>query len=256
MATLPGLTTNVEWGRWESSGKVVLGTPADAPHTRYLRHYAQRYGVATADTLDETMSAALGLLRQRLFSHADLADPADPAEPADLAGLAGLAEPAARRRPAENGSERETLSGLLDYLRQTVVLKVSGLTPRQAFGRPVPPSTLSPANLLKHLTGVERFWFSIDFAGQDRPWPWVEGDPDAGFALDPGDTLASLVADYAAECERSRAIVAAADLDDVARAPGLTFSLRYALAHLIEETARHCGHLDLLRERIDGATGE
>jgi hypothetical protein len=66
LTTLPGLTTNVEWGRWESSGKVVLGTPPAAPHTRYLRHYAHRYGVATVDTLDETMSAALDLLRERI----------------------------------------------------------------------------------------------------------------------------------------------------------------------------------------------
>jgi uncharacterized protein DUF664/nucleoside 2-deoxyribosyltransferase-like protein len=235
MARLPGLTTNVEWGRWESSGKVVLGAPTTAPSTRYLRHYARRYGVTTADTLDATIVAALDLLRQRR-----------PQPPPFLA----------RSRPATNASERDTLHGLLDFLRQTVVAKVAGLTERQAFGRPVPPSILSPANLVKHLTGVERFWFAIDFAGQDLPWPWRDGDPDAGFVLDPGDTLASLVADYQAECARSREVIAAADLDDVARGPDLTFTLRYALAHMIEETGRHCGHLDLLRERIDGATGE
>jgi hypothetical protein len=65
MRTLPGLTTNVEWGRWESSGKVVLGAPPDAPRMRYLFHYARRYGVPVADTLDGTMSAALDLLRRR-----------------------------------------------------------------------------------------------------------------------------------------------------------------------------------------------
>jgi hypothetical protein len=61
MATLPGLTTNVEWGRWESSGKVVLGTPPGAPRTKYLRYYAAKVGAPTADTLDETMAAALAL---------------------------------------------------------------------------------------------------------------------------------------------------------------------------------------------------
>jgi Nucleoside 2-deoxyribosyltransferase like len=61
MATLPGLTTNVEWGRWESSGKVVLGTPPNAPSTRYLRYYAAKVGAPTADTLDDTMAAALAL---------------------------------------------------------------------------------------------------------------------------------------------------------------------------------------------------
>jgi hypothetical protein len=63
---LPGLTTNVEWGRWESSGKVVLGAPPDAPATRYLRHYAVKHGAPTADTLQGTMDAALDLLRLRL----------------------------------------------------------------------------------------------------------------------------------------------------------------------------------------------
>ena len=65
MRTLPGLTTNVEWGRWESSGKVVLGAPPDAPGMKYLRHYADRYAVPTAATLDATMAAALELLRNR-----------------------------------------------------------------------------------------------------------------------------------------------------------------------------------------------
>jgi hypothetical protein len=65
MATLPGLTTNVEWGRWESSGKVVLGAPPDAPATRYLRHYATKVGAPSADTLDDTMAAALALASRR-----------------------------------------------------------------------------------------------------------------------------------------------------------------------------------------------
>jgi hypothetical protein len=65
MRTLPGLTTNVEWGRWESSGKVVLGAPPDAANNRYLFHYARRHGVPTAETLEGTMDAALALLRRR-----------------------------------------------------------------------------------------------------------------------------------------------------------------------------------------------
>lgn len=65
LRTLPGLTTNVEWGRWESSGKVVLGAPPDAPATRYLRHYAVKYGAPTADSLEGTMDAALDLLQVR-----------------------------------------------------------------------------------------------------------------------------------------------------------------------------------------------
>jgi hypothetical protein len=161
-----------------------------------------------------------------------------------------------RVRPVEDGDERETLTGLLDFLRATVVHKVSGLTDEQAFGTPVPPSTLTPAGLVKHLTGAERFWFSIDFAGLDLPYPWPEDDPHGAFPLAPEDTLAGLVAAYVAECERSRESVSGASLDDKARGPDMHFRLRYALAHMIEETARHCGHLDILRESIDGRTGQ
>lgn len=164
--------------------------------------------------------------------------------------------PIDRVRPPEDGAEKETLTGLLGFLRGTVVNKVAGLTEDQARSRPIPPSTLTPAGVVKHLTGVERFWFSIDFAGLDVPWPWPEDDPHGNFPLDSTDTLADLVAAYRAECERANRIIAAADLDDYARGDGMEFRLRYALAHMVEETARHCGHLDLLRERIDGQTGQ
>ncbi|HEY3556513.1 MAG TPA: DinB family protein [Kribbella sp.] len=162
----------------------------------------------------------------------------------------------ARTRPAEDADERGTLTGLLDFLRSTVELKLAGLTEEQAFARPVSPSTLTPGGVVKHLTGVERFWFAIDFAGQDVEWPWTEEDPHGCFPIDPGDTVDGLLTSYRTECARSREITAAASLDDVARSDGMEFTLRYALAHLIEETARHLGHLDLLRESTDGAVGE
>ncbi|MBT2511918.1 DinB family protein [Streptomyces sp. ISL-98] len=164
--------------------------------------------------------------------------------------------PVSRSRPPDDGTEREILAGLLDFLRATVVNKVAGLSDEQGFSSPVPPSTLSPAGVVKHLTGVELFWFSIDFANADLVWPWTDDDPHGNFLLAPSDTLALIVADYQAACERSRGVVAGAGLDDRAKAPEMSFTLRYALAHMIEETARHCGHLDLLRERIDGATGQ
>jgi len=170
-------------------------------------------------------------------------------------GINGVA-PIERTRPPESGTEGETLTGLLDFLRATVVNKVAGLTDEQAFAAPVPPSTLTPASVVKHLTGVERFWFSIDFAGADLEWPWPEEDPHGNFPIAPTDTLAGIVADYVAECERSRQAIKGASMDEPARGEDMTFTLRYALAHMVEETARHCGHLDLLRERIDGATGE
>ena len=170
-------------------------------------------------------------------------------------GIDGVA-PLPRTRPPENGTEGETLTGLLDFLRATVVNKVTGLTDEQAFAVPVPPSTLTPAGLVKHLTGVERFWFSIDFAGQDVAWPWPEEDPHGNFPIAADDTLAGIVAEYVAECERSRQAIKGASMDEPARGQDMAFTLRYALAHMVEETARHCGHLDLLRERIDGQTGE
>jgi hypothetical protein len=164
--------------------------------------------------------------------------------------------PVARVRPAEDASERATLTGLLHFQRATIVNKVAGLSDEQAASTPVAPSTLTPAGVVKHLTGVERFWFSIDFAGADLPWPWPESDPHGNFRLAPGETLSQIVSGYLEECERSRRAIGDANLDDPARGPEMTFTLRYALAHMIEETARHCGHLDLLREAIDGQTGE
>lgn len=164
--------------------------------------------------------------------------------------------PVERVRPPEDGTEVETLTGLLDFLRSTVVNKVAGLSDEQAISRPVDSSELTPAGVVKHLTGVERFWFTIDFANADAQWPWPEDDPHGNFPLAPTDTLAQIVSDYLSECGRSRQAIAGAELDERARGEGMTFTLRYALAHMIEETARHCGHLDILRERIDGARGE
>lgn len=168
-----------------------------------------------------------------------------------------MADAAAKRvRPPEVGPEEEMLPALLDFLRSTVVHKVSGLTDEQAFSRPVPASELTPAGLVKHLAGTERFWFSIDFAAADIEWPWPDDDPHGNFRLEPGDTLAAIVADYQQECTRSSAVVRAARFDDLAKGQDMAFNLRYAVAHMIEETARHCGHLDILRESIDGQTGQ
>ncbi len=161
-----------------------------------------------------------------------------------------------RVRPTESGTERQTLTQMLDFLRATVVTRTAGLSDEQALTRSVPASELTIASLVKHLTGTERFWFSIDFAGLDVPWPWTDDDTHGNFPVAPGDTLASLVSEYEAESGRSRAAIAGAALDEVARSDGMDFTLRYALVHRIEETARHCGHLDLLRESIDGARGQ
>ncbi|MGH8975400.1 MAG: DUF664 domain-containing protein, partial [Acidimicrobiia bacterium] len=81
-----------------------------------------------------------------------------------------------------------------------MVNKVAGLSDEQAFSSPWPRSGLTPAGVVEHLTGVERFWFSIDFAGADLPWPWTDEDPHGNFQVLPGETLASIVAGYQEEC--------------------------------------------------------
>jgi hypothetical protein len=163
--------------------------------------------------------------------------------------------PVPRTRPLDRGPEREVLESMLDFYRATVVNKVAGLSDDQAFSASVPPSTLTPATVVKHLAGTERFWFSIDFAGLDVVWPWPEDDLHGNFRIEPGDTLEGIVDDYLRECEASRQAVVDSALDDAARGDEGDFTLRFAIVHMIEETARHCGHLDLLRETIDGEVG-
>lgn len=165
------------------------------------------------------------------------------------------ATPVERLTPATRGPERAMLESMLDFYRATVLTKVAGLDDTQALTQAVAPSTLTAATVVKHLTGTERYWFSIDFAALDVAPPWTDDDLHGNFRIEPGDTLATIVADYRAECEASRRVVAAAELDDPARGPEMDFTLRYALLHMIQETARHCGHLDLLRESIDGVVG-
>jgi hypothetical protein len=163
--------------------------------------------------------------------------------------------PVERSHPIQQGSERAMLESMLDFYRATVVNKVAGLTDQQAFAAAVLPSALTPATVVKHLTGTERFWFSIDFAALDVAWPWTDDDLHGNFRVEPGDTLAGIVAEYVEECARSRRAVADSDLDDDARGEDMAFTLRYAMIHMIQETARHCGHLDLLRETTDGVVG-
>jgi hypothetical protein len=163
--------------------------------------------------------------------------------------------PVVRSRPIERGPEREMLESMLDFYRATVVNKVAGLSDTQAFTTAIAPSTLTPATVVKHLAGTERFWFTIDFADLDVPWPWTDDDQHGNFRLAAGDTLASIVADYVEECASSRRAIAGADLDDPALGADMDFTLRFAILHMIEETARHCGHLDLLREVTDGTVG-
>jgi len=169
-----------------------------------------------------------------------------------------------RTDPALDLGEAEMLSAFLDYHRATLLMKVAGLTQEQ-LAHTTASSDLTLAALLKHMALVEDSWFTERFAGQPMPPPFDDVDWDADrdwemhSAVD--DTPEWLVQRYEEACERSRAVVAAAgSLDERARAgtsrSGEAFTLRWILCHLLEETARHNGHADLLRETIDGRTGE
>ncbi|MFE9555084.1 DinB family protein [Streptomyces sp. NPDC006692] len=156
------------------------------------------------------------------------------------------------------GGERETLSTVLDWHRATFELKCAGLPPERLSQHAVPPSTLSLHGLVRHLSGAERWWFRTQFAGEDVPMLYYsDEDPDQDFGSLDGD-VEEAFAVWRAECERSRQITAAAvSLDEtgIRRSTGEPISLRRIMVDMIAEYARHIGHADLLRERIDGRTG-
>jgi hypothetical protein len=163
-----------------------------------------------------------------------------------------------RTPPPLVGGEREILTAFLDWHRETFALKCAGVSPQSLSGKGVPPSGLSLHGLLRHLTGVERWWFRIQFAGEDVPMIYYsDDDPDQDFDSLDGD-VAEAFALWREECRRAREVVAAAaslEQTGTQRRTGRPFSLRWALVQMIAEYARHNGHADLLRERIDGATG-
>ncbi len=160
-----------------------------------------------------------------------------------------------RPEPPQQADERATLAGFLDWQRATLAWKCEGLTDAQLRERAVPPSSLSLLGLVRHLAGVERGWFRIVLGGED-PAQLGDRDPGAAWRVDTAD-VAVAFADWRDACDESRAAVAAAPSFDVtADDDGDRLSLRWIMTHMIEEYARHNGHADLLRERIDGATGE
>ncbi|WP_329044762.1 DinB family protein [Amycolatopsis sp. NBC_01488] len=155
------------------------------------------------------------------------------------------------------GSEREILTSLLDYHRATVAWKGGGLTEDQARRVHLPSELTTVAGLIAHLTLNEWFWFAVVVDGEEDTWEAkLEQDPDAEFRV-PADTkLETLLADYEKHCARSREIVAKHGLDDEVTHKEETFNVRWVVTHMIEETARHVGHLDVLRELTDGVTGD
>ncbi len=166
-----------------------------------------------------------------------------------------------RPEPPLVAGERETLDAWLDFHRDTLLGKCSGLTATQLRERSVPPSGLTLLGIVRHMTDVERWWFRVHGTNQDMTFRYfteenLNGDFDD---LDDPDAPAVLAA-FWEEVGLVRAAVRDLDLDQVvpshADHPERVRNLRWIYVHMIEEYARHNGHADLLRERIDGVTGD
>jgi hypothetical protein len=156
--------------------------------------------------------------------------------------------------------EKPMLEAWLDFHRATLVMKCDGLTNEQLVIASAPPSTLTLLGLVRHMSEVERSWFVRGMAGRDAP-PiyYTDENPDGDLLdVDPGQADEAF-ATHGAEVAAARAVQASFEsLDAIAAAKrhGHEVSLRWILCRMIEEYARHNGHADLLREAIDGATGQ
>ncbi len=164
-----------------------------------------------------------------------------------------------RTEPFEPLDERTALQGWLDYHRATLLWKCSGLDGAQLTTQPVRSSTLSLLGLVRHMAEVEQAWFRRRFAGQAAADGLYcsEDYPDGDFDLADGDRAEADFATFRAECAAADEAARGRSLDDTFRSrDGSPLDLRWIYLHMIEEYARHNGHADLLRELIDGVTGD
>jgi uncharacterized damage-inducible protein DinB len=165
------------------------------------------------------------------------------------------ASPPTADQPVSTGSERQVLEAFLDLHRQVLVSKVDGISENEARCRRVPSKT-TLVGLIKHMIGVERGWFQEVLGGRnpEEIGPNVGGG-DESWDLAEKETVSSLIKEYEQTCEQSRQTAARFALDDAVPEPDMDqVSLRWIYVHMIEETARHAGHADILREQTDGAT--
>jgi len=151
--------------------------------------------------------------------------------------------------PRVDTSEKDTALAFLDFARHCLVKKLEGLDEEQAR-RTLVPSGTSLLGLVAHVTDGERYWFGHHVAGDDR---WADVD----FEGDTSRPVAEVVAAFEAAVQDSNAILAGVELDDpmAVLVDGQELSVRWAVAHMTSEVARHAGHADILRELIDGVTG-
>lgn len=164
-----------------------------------------------------------------------------------------------RVAPPYVADEVGMLHSWLDFHRETLAVKCAGLSERQLALRPCAPSTLSLLGLVRHMTEVEQQWFRNILGGEDRPSIYcTEQDRDGDFNLLGSCSAEEAVARWHAEIDGVRELYAELSLETVGRRRrrGEDVSLRWILVHMIEEYARHNGHADIIRERIDGVTGD
>ena len=164
-----------------------------------------------------------------------------------------------RTEPPTVDAERAALEAWLDYHRQTLLFKCQGLTGEKLVERAVAPSSLSLLGLVRHMAEVERSWFRRRFGGQPEVGDLYCSDefPDGDFDLAEAGGAEADFATFTRECELARQTAEGRSLDDTFVHPrGGIYDLRWVYLHMIEEYARHNGHADLLRERIDGVTGD
>lgn len=165
----------------------------------------------------------------------------------------GPVPPLAPDELVSTSGERQVLETFLDLYRDIVKRKLAGLTDEQIRRRLVSSQT-TLGGLVKHLSVVEREWFQVVLAG--RPDDDLEQPPEDAWTLGHGDTVESLLAGYERACTTSRRVASNFSLDDCVPHPRMRqVSLRWIFVHMIEESARHAGHADILREQTDGATG-
>ncbi|MFE6503271.1 DinB family protein [Kitasatospora sp. NPDC057738] len=163
-------------------------------------------------------------------------------------------------RPPLQADERTAIIGWLDLQRKILRWKCEGLDDRDAHRAVVPTSpAMTMAGLISHMRWTEHLWLEVMFLGGDEKQnpSFDESTEDADWHTD-DRPLADLLAEYESQCARSNEIVAAASLDDVGRKPGFRAggaNLRWMLIHLVEETGRHAGHADIVRELLDGSKG-
>lgn len=169
-------------------------------------------------------------------------------------------ETTVRIDPSTTSGEREALEQWLDFHRVTLAQKCEGLDDTQLRTPSAPPSDLNLLGLVRHMAEVERGWFRRVLAGEDAPWIYsTQEDFDRDIHAADVDTYEEAYATWQGEIARARTLAADRHLDDLGlgeHRTGERFNLRWIYLHMIEEYARHNGHADLIRERIDGATGD